>query len=259
LSSAIYSGLSKFQAELEKEETYLELELQNKKLFKINQELDSFVYSLSHNIRSPICSLIGIMSLMEKEGQNQPDTTNYLQMMNMTVSKLDKTINDIIEHSHNRNDVVVNAKIDLKALVSGVLEELQYESNSDLTENTIDVREHVTFYSDTYRITILLRNLLSNAIRYSDENKDKSLININIEVQEDECSITIEDNGLGIEKTLIPKAFDMFFRGNVNSQGAGLGLYIATEIVDRLGGSIELVSSLNEGTKVIIILPNRKN
>jgi len=257
LSSAIYSALSKHQAELEKQETFKELEIQNQKLIKINDELDSFVYSLSHNIRSPICSLIGIVNLMEKEFQLNSDIAEYFQMITQSISKLDNTLNDIIEHAHNRNDIVTYSKIDLQKLVKGVVEALQYENKSDLVVLNIEVLEPLHFYSDAYRVTILLRNIISNAIRYSDESKANPVINITIEVKKKNCSIVVEDNGQGIGQTLIPKVFDMFFRANEKSQGAGLGLYVTREIVNRLNGNIELSSIVNEGTRVVVVLPNK--
>ena len=119
------------------------------------------------------------------------------------------------------------------------------------------VKGNKNFYSDPKRISIFLNNFLSNAIKYQDPNiKKKSFVNIQVNVSRTHSIITIEDNGVGIKKEYQSKIFNMFFRASENSFGSGLGLYIARQAVERLGGEIKVDSKLGFGTTFTITLPN---
>lgn len=112
------------------------------------------------------------------------------------------------------------------------------------------------FYSDPYRIGVIMNNLVSNAIRFSDEEKDQNRIELRVDRTDAGVRITIEDNGVGIMSDMQKKVFDMFFRGSVKSEGAGLGLYIVREMVSKLKGTIQLTSNPGQGTCVSIDLPD---
>jgi hypothetical protein len=112
------------------------------------------------------------------------------------------------------------------------------------------------FFSDQYRLSLILNNLISNAIKYSDSSKETSFIHITIKLLPDKVYLTFRDNGIGIEADYIKKVFNMFFRATEKNEGAGLGLYIVKEAVEKLGGSIDLESQTGKGTVFKIQLPN---
>ena len=102
-----------------------------------------------------------------------------------------------------------------------------------------------------------MNNFLSNTIKYQDSsNKKKSFVNIQVLITKTHAVIAIQDNGVGIKKEYQPKIFNMFFRASENSFGSGLGLYIARQAVERLGGKIKVDSKLGLGTTFTITLPN---
>jgi signal transduction histidine kinase len=103
---------------------------------------------------------------------------------------------------------------------------------------------------------IIFMNLISNAIKYQREDNANPSIAISIKVTEEFSTIEFRDNGIGIEEKYKSKVFDMFFRGTILATGSGLGLYIAREIIVKLGGKINLQSEENIGTTISIQIPN---
>ena len=99
-------------------------------------------------------------------------------------------------------------------------------------------------------------NNYSNAINYKDNAKEKCILNISVLITKEKALISVEDNGIGIPEEFKPKIFNMFFRGTVKSKGAGLGLYIVRETVNKLSGNINIKSLYGDGTTVELTLPN---
>ncbi|HZG01667.1 MAG TPA: HAMP domain-containing sensor histidine kinase, partial [Chitinophagales bacterium] len=118
------------------------------------------------------------------------------------------------------------------------------------------LRNKDVFSSDPGRISVLLNNLISNAIRYQNPNVDKPYVDIAVETTADAAFIVVKDNGIGIDKAQQSKVFDMFYRVSQNSVGSGLGLYIVKETVEKLQGKIDLKSEPGTGTAFTIVLPN---
>ena len=94
------------------------------------------------------------------------------------------------------------------------------------------------FYNDKWRMSEMFRNLISNSIKYHDPEKEENWLKIDIRTIDDRCEILIEDNGVGIPDTHLPRIFDMFYRGTTASDGSGIGLYIVKNGVDKVGGNI---------------------
>jgi signal transduction histidine kinase len=117
--------------------------------------------------------------------------------------------------------------------------------------------EGVSFFSDPWRLGEIFRNLISNAIKYRDLEKDTQSISINIHTTPQQSSILFSDNGIGIDDTNIKKVFDMFYRASAQSDGSGLGLYIVKNAMEKLGGSIQVNSNLGKGTSFELKIPNQ--
>jgi signal transduction histidine kinase len=113
-------------------------------------------------------------------------------------------------------------------------------------------------YNDKARISVLLKNIIGNSIKYRKPNSN-TVIRVSLDQNDTEVRIEIQDNGLGIAETHLPKVFNMFYRGTSASIGTGLGLYICNEIVMKLNGKISVESKVNEGTKMTILLPQIKS
>lgn len=256
LPSSMLSSIGKRNAEREKMEAYQRIATQNKELVKINEELDSFVYSVSHNLRSPLLSVLGLINILNTEGNLNGKALPVINMMERSVLQLDKTLKDIVEYSHNSHNEIDYAKIDWKALIDQTWPNFNHLDQLNQLDKKIDINETAPFFSDSYRLSVLFRNLISNAIHYWDETKEKPMIAISISVDKDQAVLVVEDNGVGVDAELIPRVFDMFYRANAKSVGAGLGLYVAREIMNRLKGSITFNSQRKKWTRVVVTVPN---
>jgi len=122
------------------------------------------------------------------------------------------------------------------------------------------IKMHTVFrsdkaYSDPLRLSILFNNLISNAIKYSDERKEQSFLNVETFATDTHHVIIVEDNGIGIRSEDQKHIFDMFFVTQNSNKGSGLGLYIVKEAVDKLGGAIAVESEKNAGSKFIVQIP----
>jgi PAS domain S-box-containing protein len=219
-----------------------------------NDELTNFVYKVSHDLRSPLLSVTGLITLIKKTMLDQ-DQKKYVSLVEDRVKRLDTFIMDILSHSKNLYTDITIEKIKFQKIIDDAFDDLAYLDNASKIRRKINISRK-GFYSDQQRLKDVFRNLISNAILYIHPSKESNFIRIDISISERYASIVIEDNGLGIDKTVCPKIFNMFYRGTEISNGSGIGLYIVNQAVEKLGGSISVESVISEGTKFFITLPN---
>lgn len=255
LPNVIENALKQKESERQKIEAAQALARQNEALIKINKELDSFVYSISHNLRAPLMSVLGLLDLAQNES-NSSTIHQYHEMMKSSVCKLDDTLKEILEYSRNARQGLVVDQVHFEKTINDNFERMQFMPGYERIRKEIFIEGDTPFYSDRYRLSLILNNLISNAIKYSDPGKETSFINITIQIKPERASLIFHDNGIGIENSYIQKVFNMFFRATEKNEGAGLGLYIVKEAVEKLGGTIDLESQMGEGTVFKIELPN---
>ncbi|MCJ0742247.1 sensor histidine kinase [Pedobacter montanisoli] len=226
---------------------------QNQFLTQINNELDMFTYSVSHDLRAPITSLKGLIKLAETE--KKPEVLKeYYTMMHTLTSRQDAFIQEIINFSKNKRIEVINEDIELIPFFNHIISDLQFMVEDKEVDFSMDISIN-KIYSNLFRLNIIFSNLVSNAIKYYDS--EKKLIKIKIKAyQEGQFNIfTVEDNGSGIEEQHQAKIFDMFFVTNHHEKGTGIGLYLVKEIVTKLNGTIDVYSIYKQGTCFTIKLP----
>jgi signal transduction histidine kinase len=259
LPSAITSALKQRETEEAKLKAHLDLQERNEELSKINQELDSFVYSVSHNLKAPLMSVLGLLNLAKMEDEQRGNYfKNYFDMMERSILKLDETLKEILDYSRNARKDLSIEEVDVEKIIQDNLEKMQYLPGSEKIEKDIHIDAESPLYSDAYRLSVIFNNLISNAIKYHDSRKERSFLHITIKVNSSDAYMEFRDNGIGIGKEYLSKVFDMFFRATVQKEGAGLGLYIVKETVEKLKGRIEVESKLGEGTVFRINIPNEQ-
>ncbi|MCS6795076.1 MAG: sensor histidine kinase [Raineya sp.] len=227
---------------------------QNEELKKLNEELDRFVYSISHELSSPLKSLIGLIQLM-KQDKNPDNLLMYLEMQERSIKKLDLYTKELTDLLRNARLDIDKSRISFRELLNEVLNQRKTDVGYDKVKKIISIRQDKPFVSDKNRLAIILNNLISNSIQYRRENV-QAHVKIQIEVNKEKAIITISDNGQGIGKEHLSKVFDMFYRATEKSQGAGLGLFIVKETINKLKGSIYMHSEINVGTIFKIEIPN---
>jgi PAS domain S-box-containing protein len=222
-----------------------------------NTELDNFVYKVSHDLRAPLSSILGLVNLSRLPG-NTDNPQDYIDIIGEKVQALDHFIGDVLSHSKNLKIEVAISKVDLTQIIEQTFTELSYLEGANEIQRTVKV-EGIDFYSDFWRISEIFRNLISNAIKYRQLYNKKPEIHIKVHVDHLRADISFADNGIGISEENLARIFEMFYRATEQSDGSGIGLYIVKNAVDKLGGQINVSSKLGQGTRFNILLPNRIN
>jgi len=222
-----------------------------------NGELDNFVYKVSHDLRAPLSSILGLVNLAKLPG-NTDNPMDYIDIIGSKVEHLDHFIGDVLSHSKNLKMEISIAKVDFNRIIQQTFSDLNYLDGTKEIIRSIKI-EGIEFYSDPWRISEILRNLISNAIKYRRLENVLSEINIKITIDNLRAEIIFSDNGIGISESNLSKIFEMFYRATEQSDGSGIGLYIVKNAVEKLGGQIYVASRVGQGTRFNIILPNRIN
>lgn len=232
-----------------------QLKSSNKELLKINEELNRFAYSASHDLKAPVKTMLGILKLAQREGNTDNE---LLALLGESVKKLDYFIGNIIDYYKNTRHDQLNNEIDFNKIIKDSIETIKEFQNSSLKDIdlTVSITQNCPFISDEFRLNIIISYLLSNAIKYQKKDEHNKKISISIKVLAKLAEIKITDNGIGIADKYKERIYKMFFRGTTQSKGSGIGLYIVKETIEKLNGSINVISTEGEGTSFEIELPN---
>ena len=222
-----------------------------------NIELDNFVYKVSHDLRAPLSSVLGLVNLAQHP-QNDDDPKAYLKIIGEKVNQLDHFISDVLSHSKNLKLEIKTGLIHFEEIVDTAFRNLSYMEGADQIQKDVQISGG-DFYSDPWRIEEIFRNLISNAIKYRKISNPSHEIKIMITIEQEVAIISFRDNGIGISKQNLSKIFDMFYRASEQSGGSGLGLYIVKNAVEKLGGRVSVGSEPDVYTFFEIVVPNQRN
>ncbi len=224
---------------------------QNKALVKTNAELDRFVYSVSHDLRAPLASILGLINVYSI-ARDEKEKDKMVELIQGRVTKLDTFIQDILDYSRNARMAINKENVMLEDFLNSQVEGLKYIDGAERIDIRVIAPPSLQVFTDPKRLKVAVNNLLTNAIRYADHNKQNPFISIEAREEKNGWSLRVSDNGVGIKKQYQHKVFDMFYQATQNSEGSGLGLYIVQEVVQLLDGKIDLQSTFGEGTSVTI-------
>lgn len=228
----------------------------NLELNKINGELDTFVYRVSHDLRAPLLSIKGILTLLFHAEQFNENVTEYLNLIQNSVLRLDETIQEILEYSRNARLEVKLESFNIEEMVNEIFADLKY-TNPDNIDFSMNIQGSPILKSDKSRLNTVLKNIIGNSVKYKKSNSDDCFVTFSLKQLEKSIEIKVSDNGEGISSKSLPKIFEMFYRGTSTSVGTGLGLYITKEILNKLNGTIFVSSELGLGTTITINIPNK--
>ncbi|GAB4125118.1 MAG: hypothetical protein Fur0027_04460 [Raineya sp.] len=228
------------------------LYLSNAKLSALNEELDTFLYHSAHDLRRPLTNILGLLELA-KMSEHSAETAEIFNYINQTVLGMDSMLRKLISLSGMREDKNISEKIIFQDLLQEIKSYLQrlIEEKDILWQEEIE--ENLEFVSEKESIRAILLNLIENALIFA--RPENAYVRIVIRKEQKNLLISIEDNGVGIVEDYHEKIFQMFFRGNILSQGNGLGLYIVRKAVEQLGGYIFLESQPERGSRFSVKIP----
>lgn len=230
----------------------------NRELEKTNAELDRFVYSASHDMRAPLSTLLGLLELA-KMTDDREEIARYFDLMTNRIYTMEGFIKEVTDYSRNARLLVKKEKFKVGPLIDEVLQAFEFLAEESKIKLELDLDPEMEIVSDSARLTVIMNNLIANAIKYHDPHKTERYVEIQIHEEEGNYVITVADNGLGIKEEYQEKIFEMFFRATEISGGSGLGLYIVVETLERLKGSIGCSSKPGEGTIFTVKIPALKD
>ncbi len=232
------------------------LAVKNEELQRAYNELDKFSYSVTHDMRGPLLSVLGAI----EAAQHMDDITEIrkmLLMMKDSVRNLDDFIQSIHDYYNlNRGELEIK-EIDFKELVEEQIKIFNFTYlMSDVTFNT-NIIQKETFRGDVLSVKLILNNLLSNAFKYQRKDNKNKTVDLNIMVENGYAVIDVIDNGVGIAENYLGDIFNMFFRASTQDVGSGFGLYNVKAAVTKLNGKITVDSKINKGTHFKVLVQNK--
>jgi signal transduction histidine kinase len=221
-----------------------------------NAELDAFFYRISHDLKGPISSMLGLSMLAKMEIKDE-HALAYMDKQHSQIERLNHIITSLINLTQLNHADLQRQRIDFESMIDDCIDSLRGLSNFDeLTFREI-VQPGLEFYSEWALLNAIFQNLIENAIKYARRNDPYVQIKV---FEEPPCLvIEVEDNGQGIPDEYQGRIFEMFFRATQNASGTGLGLYILKRSVDRLKGSVDFKSSIGAGSLFTVKLPMIKH
>ena len=182
---------------------------------------------------------------------------NYIMMIDECTHKLDDVLLSLITTISIKETDVVEKEIDFNAMVAVILDDCKLIEGFEAINVFVDIRVHTRCMMEDFALHNILKNIIENSVKYRRRNIDNPFISIFVyDVPASNLlKIIVKDNGMGIDAKIKDKVFDMFFRGTMICKGSGLGLYIVRNAVEKLQGSIALMSTEDVGTTVEVSLP----
>jgi signal transduction histidine kinase len=247
-----------------KDELFVLSENINNLLSRIENTIDrekQFTSDASHELRTPLAVIKGTMEVLIRKPRNQQEYEEKIQFCISEVDRLNHMVDQLLllARFENQKQNVKQETIYLNALVLDNLTRFSEKSENKKLKIKTQFSEDYYLISDNYLVSIIISNLISNAIKYSNPNGE---IAIELGKTNDVVTFSITDYGVGIAKNDLDKIFNSFYRSDVSNhpeiKGTGLGLSIVKRLCDLLKLEITVESKLNQGTKFVLNFPLSK-
>jgi hypothetical protein len=229
-----------------------------KELEETNKELESFAYSVSHDLRAPLRSIEGFSSLLSEESGAllSPDSSHYLERIRANATKMSILIDDILRLSRIGRQQLSKTPLDLAPLARAICAEMAATTPGRVV--IVDIQAHLPAFGDPSLVEVILRNLISNAWKFSASAPDAH-VKIYAVDSGNEMAYCVEDNGIGFDMAFVDKLFAPFQRlhGEQEYSGSGIGLSIVRRIAVRHGGRTWAASEPGKGARFYFTLGGR--
>ena len=242
---------NQISAENEVKDLRENLSSQHSKLEELQNDLYQYFYQTAHKLRSPLSSMEGLFSLMKIEN---PEVANnqYVGLVEQTIGKLTYINQQIAKIGEIKTHTVNSKALNLRSCIISLVNKKIINANL-----RVDIHPENKLSTDSITFINGIQPIHENAVFYSNFSGSRAArISINCLQSENELSLVIEDNGPGICKDKLQKIFDMFYIGNEQSLGNGLGLFISKTALAKLNIDLKIASKENEYTKAILTIPN---
>ncbi|MBE9469176.1 MAG: PAS domain S-box protein [Bacteroidetes bacterium] len=226
-----------------------QLEISNSKLLDSNKELESFSYSVSHDLKAPLRAVIGFSQILNEDfaPQLNQESKRYIGLIKDNAENMGTLINDLLNFSRMGRTVLQKSQIDLPAIVQRVKNELQAGVKDQKISFKVNPLPMIN--ADEKLIYHVMLNLISNAVKFTDNVKN-AIVEIGCTSKKNENVFYVKDNGIGFDMKYAGKIFDVFQRLHTVEEfpGTGIGLSIVQRIIHKHEGKIWVESEKNKGT-----------
>jgi PAS domain S-box-containing protein len=234
-----------------------ELTASNHLLTRTNAELDSFVYTASHDLKAPIANLEGLLTALRQDLQAAAPVAHLLGLMEASIGRLQQTIGHLAEVARlSPGDELPAAPVDLAALIEAVRLDLATELDEVGARLSVVVGACPPVQCAPQHLRAIVYNLLSNALRYRSPGRVPE-VRLQAACAAGQLVLTVQDNGLGLDAEQQSKLFRLFKRLHSHVQGSGVGLYAVKKVVENAGGTITVQSEAGVGSTFTVSLPLR--
>lgn len=236
-----------------------ELEKKVNELTVAYKELDNFAYSVSHDLKGPLMSIMGAMQIVNAtDDKNDPTVNSMLGL----IEKASERLSDFIQNMHdyyktNRGQLKLEI-VNLEEIKEELLSFHSLKCLHDKIKLTINCQGNTgEFKTDLTKLKVVANNLVANALKYQRADEDHKFVEANLTINNLELTIEVKDNGMGIEEKYLKNIFDLFFRATSEVSGSGFGLYNVKEIVTLLNGKIGVESKFGQGSTFTVVIPSK--
>jgi PAS domain S-box-containing protein len=238
-------------------EARFELEKVNAEMTILNQELESFSYSISHDLRAPLRAIDGFSKLIEEDYYDKLDDEGKenIEIIRNNAQMMGTLINDLLEFSRlSRKDFKFH-EIDMNEIVKEQINELK-QANRERNIK-FKLRKLPNVKADKSMMKQVMQNLLSNAVKYS-QIREEAIIECGWQKRDEETVFFIKDNGVGFNMKYVGKLFGVFQRlhSSKEFEGTGVGLAIVQRIINKHGGNVWAEAEVDQGATFYFSLPN---
>ena len=245
----------------EMQATNEELRNTNDRLTRTNADLDTFVYSASHDLKSPITNIEGLLLALRQQlppaALRAELVPRLLEMMDGAVDRFQQTLGHLTDVSRLQQVLFEQPAeaVDFPALVEAVRLDILPELTAAAATLTLDVASCPTLYFPAKNLRSILYNLLSNAVKYRAPDRAPEILLRCRPAAPGQVVLAVQDNGLGLSEQQQGELFQLFRRLHSHVSGSGVGLYMVKKMVDNAGGTLTVQSQPGVGSTFIITLP----
>jgi len=234
-----------------------------KALEKVNLELDSFVYTASHDLRAPLRAVSSFATFLEEDYQDKLDQQgkDHLKEIRKGTDRMNELIDDLLTLTRVSRIQNPYENVDMNQLIESVIERLKYDLDKFKVELVVQ-KNIPTVLCDHIKMAEVFANLISNAIKFSSKNTQDTQAHPKVEIgcqnREDVHEFYVRDNGIGIDPQYHDQIFGIFKRLHTAEEyeGTGAGLNIVKRVIDDVGGKIWIESELRKGATFYFTIPN---
>jgi PAS domain S-box-containing protein len=231
----------------------------NEELTRVNVDLDSFIYTASHDLKGPITNIEGLLAALTDElpidARQRPPVNDILGMLTKSVERFQRTIEQLSDVAKlHREHGLASVAVPLAPVVHGVALDLEPLVRSTGGQLDLDLPDHAAVHFLEKNLRSLVYNLLHNAFKYRALDR-RPHVCLRATYEGPQVRITVQDNGLGMSPAGLRKLFGLFERLHNHVEGSGIGLFMVKKMVENAGGRISVESELGVGSTFTVLLP----